>query len=561
MTAVLDLVWSLPSALSLGSPSGNATDQVGESINLLDGSGIALTLENGHAAWIPSNPTLKNDGVRADSALEQGTSILASAYGNVTETLQAWLVGSDIKTRASALEKLYRFAEAALNFQEGTQTAPVYLRWQADDAPAEQYALVVKIDVSFTEFDLVYSGENAELTIVIEREPVWRALPPMDNPKKWAFYTRNLAPTNSGSPAATEYNYTHLNLQSTFGGAASYRSLVQSNIRNYDEIATANVNYIDIAASLLPGDAPALALVNWTNRASAGAINATGLWVARTTRPDYYPANNNNTATQRARNTFNGNDSTITGVAVVTTKPVNANGLFGNGSVITRTLLQLAYPAGANSEYVANWSRVFGQYQNKYLAFMRASLTAGVLTEITFNLRWSPQIGTVNREQTTPVQMRQSAFGLTYLGVVELNKTQRRLASIDGTGADAVTPFILELGTTKIAGAVATVLIWDIILVPFDESVGYVTFPGINLPPDGPGLLDKTEYFGQQGDGAFSYQLSQLTPRELRGQAIELVPGVNNRLYMLADMIGPDVTVAHECRVDIVPRWYGVRDV
>lgn len=558
MTEVLDIVWGVATSKSLGNTGVTDPDQ--DSITLMEGGGINLALQNGQSGWVPSMPTLKNDGVRADSALENGTAILASAYGNAIETLQVYLTGADLRSRSAALAKLHRFMEAARAFQIGTQSQPVYMRWQSDCAPAEQYALIVKIDLSFVDFDLANTTENPQVTLVVEREPFWRALPPMDNPKKYAFTSRGLVPTNSGSPAGTEFNYSHLDLMSSFGGPASYRSLVQSNIRNYDEILTSNVNYIDIPASSIPGDAPALALVNWTNKNSSGSVGVPGVWIARTTRPDYYPGNNNNTATQRARNTFNGGDCTPLGAVIVGTVVLNANGLLSNGSAVNRYVLQVAIPAGAASGFVAQWTRAYGQYQNKYLAFIRAQLTAGVRTEIQLSLNWSNSAVSLNNEATTPVQLKQAAFGLTYLGIVDFNKTQRRMATTSGTGVDATSTYLFQLGITKAAGVVATLLVWDLVLVPFDEALGYVLFSDVNLGANEAAFIDKTGYFGSDDDAGFSYQSSQTHHRQMRGQAISLVPGVNNRLYMLADTIDPQVTTAHECRVDIVPCWYGVRD-
>lgn len=553
--AVLDLVWGVASSKALGNTG--TTDNGAEPLNLLDGSsGIRLMTENARSGWTPSNPTLKNDGVRADSALENGTAILASAYGNVTETMQLYLTGANYAARAKALRDLYRFSAASLSWQNDTQSQPVYLRWQSDFAPAEQYSLVVKIDISFVDYDLMHTSDSPEVTMVVEREPFWRALPVMDNPKKWALNSRGLIPT-TGTPAATEYNYTNLNLLSTFLGTASYRSLVESNIRNYDEIGTSNVNYIDIPASSLPGDAPALALVTWTAQANGVA----GLWVARSTQRDYYSANNSNITTQRAKNTFNGGDITVPGAGTIgKAKNIDAAGLLSNGSIVNRYLYDLTFAAGAVNESVGSWQRVYAQYQNKYLAFIRTQVTAGVLSELSVSLEWKSGSLSSNIERTTAVGLKQSAFGLTYLGVVDLSKTTRRQGGVDGTGVDAVSTFTLTLYAAKVAGAVATVRIWDVILIPFDEVAAYMISADGTVSSGESIFIDKTGYFGQE-EGALAYISSELLTRQMRGAAIELVPGVSNRLYTLADISAANIAVNHQIRVDIVPCWYGVRDL
>jgi hypothetical protein len=559
----------VPSSASLGNTS--TTDLVPERLSLLPPpsgvptSGIVLADEGGHSGWIPVNPVLKNDGVRASSTIVDGSQLIAGALDNVTETMRCYLTGSNLTARSTALMRLMRFGEAARAYHEtNAQPQPVYLRWWADGAPGDQFALITKIEVSFVEFDLANTTVTPEITISIEREPLWRGIAPGDNPKKWAFHARTLKPTNAASPAADEYNSANLSLTS---GAGSYTSFAEATIFSHDEIATSNVNYIDIPAESIPGDAPALTCIEFDSPTSgAGALRA--LRVGRSTRRNLFTLNNNS-ITQRARNSFNPGDASIASTTNLgTTQLVQANGIATGG---TRYVINLAYGAGAVSggTAFATWTRAVNQYSGLYAAFVRAQVLAGTATDLTFRL--AIRIGsTFNRinYQTDPVMLT-TTFDCHYLGTLDFTHIKSRAVNTAGTGLDIALPMRLEMTTIKPnSGATATVQLWDVLLIPIDEPNAFLNCLNSSGTPivngASPLFIDNSGYF-TSGDiskpaGLYNTSGTEAAPLELYGDGISLVPGINNRLYIVPQFNGAFPTTPHSVRVNIVPRWYGVRD-
>lgn len=566
-TAQLKIYWGLPSSSSLGNTG--TTDSVPDFLDLYNGD-FNIKDESGAALWIPAMPTLKNNGIRADSGMEDGGKLLGAPVGNVIETITLYATANATNlARFYVIKRLDQFIKAARDYGTSEwQSAPVYLAWRAAGAPGEQYALIINMDVSPSKYNPNDPNSVQEITLTIEREPAWRGIPPGDNPKKWTFYKRGLTPTQSASPGATEYNYTHLDLLSAFGGAASYRSLYQQNIYNFDEIATSNVNYIDVDAADIPGDAPALCLITLDCNHSQGAQRSA---FARTTRRDYYPSNNNNSTTQRARSTFNGGDATVASPAgLTTTQPIDATyGLLSNGSVVNRYVAQVVTIAGAATlATVATWTRAYAQYANKYRAFCRCVVTGGSASELTMRVSYVPNSGiaTPENNQTVTLSGALNNWMTVDLGIVDLTPGQRPLRSADGTGTHTSHTFELRLEVGHAAGVATTLRVTDVILLPIDESTSMIiSYDGAMYSPRNNDVifLDTTGYFQGEPVG-MGYRPASTFYKlfEVRGQFLELVPGIDNRIYMMLDYMGvANVTIIQEIRLDIVPRWYGVRDV
>lgn len=556
----LSLVQGVPSATSLGQttitepvpvPFVLHSDTVGSPLKLAD--------QGGMSGWMPAVTTLKNGGVWTESNTSDGRTLVSAPLGNVTETLPLLLVDTRNFSKASLLTKLTRFIEAARSFHaDEFATQPVYLAIQYRGSPGVQYALVYNIDIA-PEVDPFEDELTSSVTLTIEREPEWRGIAPGDNPKVWGFYKKGWIPSSDSGATVSpgQYDYTTLSLISAL---ANNETLDDGLIYPFDEIGTSNVNYIDIPGTLIDGDCPAAALIAF----KAKTTGVAKLHVARDTRTDLYPANNNNATTQRKRNTFNGGDCTVTSVNPTSVKTIDANGVLSNGSIVNRYVLVLTYAAGTISgQAVASWSRVISQYPGRYAAYLRAQVTAGTVANTKFLLTWSTGATNINLQQTDAVRLNQSGYGLTYLGDVDFTLQGAKYISHLGQGIDVSTTFTLNLHTTKTSAETSTIKVWDVVLMPIDEPNGVVIINFASLGVNDYAFLDKTGYFtgGKIQDVAATVQSSVMYQRRMTGQAIELIPGVNNRLYILPDLNSAAPTVPHELQVSIVPKWALFRDV
>lgn len=550
----LALVLGVSSATSLGYASVTEPQPVSISLN---GGRILLLDEGGQTSWKPVIPSLKNGGLWTESVISDGRQLINASVGNVTETLKLVLTETGITAKGKLIAGLGKIAQLARDFHTTEiQPRPVYLAMRSSDAPGPQYSLVYNVEIA-SELDIYQIDATTPITLTIEREPYWRGLPPGDNPKLWSFYYKGWAPlSTAAAPGANLYNYLTLPLTNAL---ANHESLTDATIYPFDEIGTSNVNYIDIPAALIPGDVEALALVNF----KSGLNGISKLHVARSTRTDFFPANNNNNTDQRARITFNGGDCTPTSSNPTVSRPVHASGVLSQGSIVNRYVLQLVYAAGTiSSQLVATWSRVLNQYPGKYAAFIRGEVSSGAASFTKFWLEWTPGGTNINRRVTTPTKFNQSPYGLTYLGVVDFTLTGSKYVGALGRGVDLSTTFDLRLVTSKSTAETSNIKIWDIVLIPIDEPNGVVILDISALNSGEYTWLDATGYFmgGYPDDIAMSRQSSVNFQRRFTGQAITLKPGVANRLYFLPDATTPAPTTTHEIQIDIVPRWTHLRD-
>lgn len=554
----LALYQGVPSSTSLGDTGVTELIPV-EFVLHSDAPNAALVIadEGGHSGWNPTYSAIKNGGVWTESNTSDGRTLIAAPLGNVTETLQLRIVNPSVTSKAEILARLGRMVEVCRTFHsEEYQTDPVYLGLRYNESPGMQYALVYNIEID-SGVD-PYLEENSSLvTVSLEREPTWRGIAPGDNPMIWGFYKKGWIPSSDENvTGAGQYDYTFLNFTVSIGAQTA---LVDGFVYPFDEVGTANFNYIDIPGDLIDGDVPADALINF----KAKTTGVSKLHIARDTRRDLYPGNNNNATTQRQRRTFNGGDCTIVSGNPTVTKQIDANGVLSNGSIVNRYILQLIYAAGTTSTTVATWSRVISQYPGRYAAFLRAQVTAGTVTNTKFFLQWTTGATNINLQVTEPVRLQQTGYGLTYLGDVDFTLLGSKYITTSGTGVDVATTFGLQLSTVKTSAETPTVKIWDLVLMPVDEPNGVIVINFASLGVNEYAFLDKTGYFsgGRIQDVAVTRQSSTDHQRRMTGQAIKLIPGVNNRLYFLPDINSPAPTVPHEVQISIVPRWLGLRDV
>lgn len=558
----LALFMGIPSAYSLGYPQTDPSEPV-PTILILNSdnptSRLRLADEGGHSNWKPTTAALKNGGVWSESNTNDGRYLISAPLGNVTETMRLMIVDPVVTSKAEVITRLMRMVEMCRSFHvDEFASAPVYLGLQYDGAPGPQYALVYNIEVDM-QVDPYIEENQSIITLAIEREPEWRGIPPGDNPKIWGFYKKGWAASSDPSvTAGGEYDYNMLNLTNALVAA---ETIDDGTVYPFDEIGTSNVNYIDIPGSLIDGDSPAAALISFKAK-TTGVVK---LHVARSTRTDYFPGNNNNATNQRARCTFNGGDTTLTSSNPAVTKQIDATGVLSNGSIVNRYILQLVYAAGTiSSQLVGTWTRLVSQYPGRYAAFLRAQVTAGTVTNTKFFLEWAIGGTNINLQTTgTALRLNQTAYGLTYLGDVDFTLLGSKYTSYLGRGVDVATTFDLRLYTTKSSAETPTVKIWDLVLMPVDEPNGVVIVNFASLAVNDYAILDKTGYLagGRVQDVAVTVQSSVNYQRRMTGQAIDLIPGVTNRLYFLPDIASPAPTVPHEVQVSIVPKWQNLRDV
>lgn len=557
----LALYQGVPSSTSLGDTGVTELIPV-EFVLHSDAPNAALVIadEGGRSGWNPTYSAIKNGGVWTESNTSDGRALIAAPLGNVTETLQLRIVNPSVTSKAEILARLGRMVEACRTYHsEEYQTDPVYLGLRYNESPGMQYALVQNIEID-SSIDPYIAENTSIITLSLEREPTWRGeVPPGGNPVLWGFYKKGWLPSSLEDLGELEnvYNYSYLSLLYPL---TIHTELVDGFVYPFDEVGTSNVNYIDIPGDLIDGDVPADALINF----KAKTTGVSKLHVARDTRRDLYPGNNNNATTQRQRRTFNGGDCTIVSGNPTVTKQIDATGVLSNGSIVNRYILQLVYAAGTVAgTAVGTWSRVISQYPGRYAAFLRAQVTAGTVTNTKFYLQWATGASNINLQTTDPIRLNQTGYGLTYLGDVDFTLLGSKYVTSVGTGVDVSTTFELRLYTTKSSAETSTVKVWDLVLMPIDEPNGVIVINFASLGVNEYAFLDKTTYFsgGKIQDAAITVQSGTVYQRRMTGQAIKLIPGVNNRLYFLPDINSPAPTVPHEVKVSIVPRWLGLRDV
>lgn len=538
----LALVKGLPSSASLGNPA--LTDYVPTTIDFLTGAYV-LYDDGSNPAYDRALPVIKNGGVWVDSATATGRQLVAAHNGNVIDVVQLRPVDSTSSIqRDQYISRLNRFIGAASEFwATGGISDPVYLRYKELFAPGEQYALIYTIEPD---------DDGDTLTLTIEREPAWRPLPPGMNPKVWALLRRGLQPWAAASPPTTGFfNFADLSLVNA--GASGKGHLLEATCKRVDEVATANVNYVIVPAADIPGDAPALCWIH----ASSLAASVSKIYLSRSTWRDYFPTINTNVLNQKLRNTFNGGDSTLVGGGGLTaSKQVDATyGLFSNGSTVTRYILRAAnLAAGFGETTWATWTRTINHYTRRWAAFARIRVTSG--TAANHSLRLGMKVITKS-VYTSPRSLAgvTSTPSLFYIG--ELDASQFTIRTRDGFGVDITYGATLSALLTKTNDGVAsTVEIMDIILLPLDEpSMKIDGVESSNASSDSTGYFSLTSKPYGLTNGAFERASAQ-------GQEITLKPDVDNRIYFLDDYVGANYqTGTITIYVDVLPRWYGVRDV
>lgn len=351
------------------------------------------------------------------------------------------------------------------------------------------------------------------------------------------------------------------------------------NIWTREDPANLRLNYIDIPAADVPGDAPALMSVV-INREGANVGNSLeNMYIAR--RLDCLSDEALYTATFMAEMSTLSSPVGITSTYVVdASRGINSSPGANPTGVYT---MQFAIPgAGAvTSAVVAEWLLTSFAQGGKVAVFARGDLTAGVIADIPFFVRIiTPDVAGTSElsVETLPRAMASpagTAVGITYMGALDFTTIKNALRTVDGLGVGAINARLQLVFGGRTGGAAATYRLTDIILMPYDDNMfTVIATPLYNSPQDNYLMIDNTGYLNQNTDGvAVLYDEIVTTPsyrvRETQGQFLTMEPNRNNRFYFLFgnDQYSPVIdsggTTVSELitRINIIPQWRRLRSV
>lgn len=539
----------------------------------------AVTLQD----WSPNIPPMKNGGVWSDSPVTDGRQLQAAPVGNVIEKINILLSDKAYNVVAGQLETLNKMVTDCREFWESQyQIDPVYLVWWAGCAPGPQYALIYNIDLA-PNYQAA-TQPTLQVSLSVEREPYWRGIPPGANPKMWTDYV------NSDH---LPFNLNSANLMTSTDDLVydtAIKNRMEWNPAGYTSVLSRN--YVDIPANKIPGDAPALVslMIETPGLGPGNGITEPQLFVARSTKPTSMIDRSG--ANYPLSYIFNAGDAVVGGVGFA--KTIDATcGCLSNGSAVNRYIVNNATMAAAAVGTVSfaadGTSRFFdlSVTRGTFIAFIRCKQLNGVAGDVQARLTITEFLGTSLVGQYNNLPLVGAPFGncnnrfdLLYLGVFTVPFGNKAYSSSDGRGlnvtlrtsAGSVSNLTVDLKNT--AASNRNVEILDLILLPIDESVNQLIASA----------RDFQRYFHYDTSGYLSHGFQQTmsiwsTPAtnetsqsivQTLGQDLTLIPRINNRLhfiqrrgnnnglyYSVPDSIEGDMTI----RVNIVPRWSGIRDV
>lgn len=550
----------------------------------------AITLDV--AGWSPNIPALKNGGVWADSPISDGRQLLAASDGNVLEKITVNITDSSYLGVMKALDSLNKMVDDCRDFwQTQVQIDPVYLMWSAgcNTPPLPQYALLYNIELAPEYLDSP-SQPTMRVVMTLEREPYWRGIPPGQNPKMWTFYVNPTQPTT-----------TNLELRTRTDDLIYDNTVVNKHEWNpADYLTPLSKNYIDIPATKLPGDAPTLVeLMVKTPKNTLGGnpLTARNIYVWRSTRPT--------TIKDRSGNLFGQSDvinacDCFTSVATVTNDATN--GVLSNGSAVTKSILTYTVLASASvadlfSTYTAvRGIPVINLERGQISLFLRCKQTTGALGDVQVRFRLTNEVSAASSALVNyftgdyvniPILNANYPFGMIYLGTFTLPVGGKAVMSGDGRGLNVPTKstqidLALSFDIRNNAAANRNIRFLDFALMHSDEALMVLnqpTFDGLSLYAQTESyLFDNTGYFGHGNTDPIGLTglttnagfLPDLYP-EVVGSNLTLVPNANNRLYFMSTFgnasvaptdveSGVEAALNYEIRINVVPRWTGIRD-
>lgn len=530
-------------------------------LNLLDtAAGFSLV------EWTPNIPSLKGGGLWADSPITDGRTLVSGVNTNVTETMVVQLTGATLQAYAAQFAKLQRMVQDARDFWDTfNQIEPVYLKWWASGAPGPQYARIYNIDMDVAWQDDPVQAQ-AKITLTIEREGGWLGVKPGGTPQEWAYYIDG---------ASAEFNATNADLRQGTHHIAS------GTVHNRLEFGTlytfSKNNFIDIPASKLPGDLPPLICLV----CNFGGSSVHNTFVSRVSKP----------LTQSDRE-----GHTLPRFNVL---PASGGSLGTDASFVADATYGIAYtPVSATERRVSisfatasdqtrlTWlaSSTFAHLnpnllRGRYRVLLRCYQLGGALGNIAVYAVFQTGGGTFYTTPTINPVVSAAIPLLHDLGTISIPPYADSFSLSSGKGLsiadvyggvgeqDGNIQIILHASRSVAAG---TLQLFDLILMPFDEGAIDVV-PSVGASSSNALMIyDETGYFshgkpgvfatGRMVDGSWGDDEDVLV--EPRGQ-LTLAPGVTNRLYFLrteATTLESDTHETTDVKINIVPRWSGIRD-
>lgn len=529
-------------------------------LNLLDTAG-GISLQS----WSPNMPSLEQSGIWTDSPLSVGRMPLVLNESNVTETLRLTINGGNMLASAKKLAELMLMIENAREFwTDNAQTEPVYLHWFASCGAGKQYALIYNMD-----FKPEYGDSQSAIitgSLVIEREPYWRFIPPGANPKQWTYEYNN-----------QPYGMTVFNgLNPTQIGAFADQLIYAPTIQNKSEFNSGSQslltgNFVTIPAASIPGDAPAL-LQFYLNTSDTTRRD---IMIGKKTRKITL------NSTNIAQNTIiNANSGTLGTDATL----VNDTGAVKDAGAANAQRVRISFATASNSLRWDLASTGIGQAMiNRFIGrwniFLRCRQINGSLGDITMYLRYgssslSSDTGGIKLNVVNPPVIGTSGastdWGLVYMGCVTIPITPSKAAVNGGglttqsnglDGTSNYSPFNIGLYASKVAGT-QELYLCDFIFMPIDE--GIVQLEHQETAGSGNHIYDATGYYTHGTPDLFvtnSAPAGTVRLDQFTGTGIQLTPGVENRLYFVcfdsSKQSRPSDT--WEFYGNIIPRCRGIR--
>jgi hypothetical protein len=541
-------------------------------VNLLDGI-VSL------AEWSPNIPAVKNGGVWSDSPINDGRQLQVAASGNVIEKMSINITSTGYNSVMGALSSLNQMALDCRDFwQSKSQIDPVYLMWYVSCGAGPQYALLYNIEIAPEYLDSPTPAIRASITL--EREPFWRGIPPGANPKLWTFYVNKVQPNTTNVDFVSQTNDLVYNaaVPNRFEWDTAYANPISK-------------NYVDIPASLIPGDAPALMQLIVRNRLWNGD-SMYNIYAARSTTP--ITKKDRSGATVLQTNTLNAGDA----IAPTNwTKTLDATcGCIGNGSAVNKYVGANTVLATGTYPAFAAWDRIGtvriidpNLLTGTFAVFLRCKQLNGAAGDVQARVVVSEFYSSFTGDyynfplRTGAIVDCDNRFDMLYLGTITLplagdiggGNDGRGLYTFLKTGGDGT--FAIGFGVKQNNVATRSIEFLDMVLLPIGEAL--VQMQGGKGAANAYNVLDNTGYITHgENDPTARNWVQNATDLNLdcaiegRGPSLTLVPNVNNRLFFIQQRRDATTSETYsspqaassndmEVRVDIVPRWSGIRDV
>ncbi len=561
--------------------SDSNEDGILASIDLTSG-GYGLALEPA-TGWIPKVAQSKG-GLWSENELVSGRVLQTIADQNVTEEMSCFVHSGTVEGLGMVMVDLRRIVQLLHDFwQTSYQIAPVYLNVWFLGAPGPQYALLYSIDISES-LDVSHEQQR-DVNLTLEREPYWRPLPPGSNPRLWTLYKK--VRTLGIEATTAELDLTDVTNSLIYDENTDNR--IEWNSADYDTFLSNN--WLDISSADIDGDAPALASIGFREESQSSVSGQYTFGIAE--NPQEFNTrlalSNRTSQLYRGFNSFNAGDANTVSSF---TKTINTCGVISNGQNTNKyTANYAAMPNGATDGPAwSGWSGTAGtgipftlnQFLGSWIVLLRAGVDNGADNQVEVHIEFKYGLITVNTPTVTmPVTSDANcwtAFSLLYMGIIDIIPDTISQQSNDGLGA-----WVDDADDTPTAGVIITckfdntnastrdVRVCDLILIPVHRLTGTIDITaGFNVIfgiTDRSYIIDNSGYYSHGKLGTIAK--NNLDVSEYRGKDVEIMPGVNSRLYFLGGFFDSGVTGAFtsdpnqsvKVGIDIIPRWRSVRDV